>query len=478
MAEESLKRVTTLEDLVATILKVTVLIVATLVILTMFDLLPGHRRAGPDRRGAHAGRPEHRPRLPDGHPDRPRGTVLQGRLGPDRRRRGRGRGGRDAPDGHPRRHRHGPQRLERGDADRLQSHPHLRADAGRRHDRLRHRHRPRDGDRQRRRRRDATPTRPGALACSRRRTCFACRRARRAGDDAPGGRPRPRLGPVRRSGRAPQAPPRRLPGARDRDRRAWPDGADTGRRSAAAAAAADPRRRRHATAPAMPRPVRGASKGASPRCPSSPGSSGDRLEAHGDYVAIDFVELDLAGQDASDTRFLECRLDPLQARWRLVPPSADPRVGHRRRRRREHRSRRLDLAGQPHLGRAPRCRLADRRDLDGCPRPWLPPRVPQPRGFAPRGCPLRGRARSGASTSGRPTWPPSPSSTARSTSSTCRAPRSARWICRVRGCARSSGSRASRARWSATQQLVDLAPILAEQLGLEVRSDDPTAPEA
>ena len=40
MAEESLKRVTTLEDLVATILKVTVLIVATLVILTMFDLLP------------------------------------------------------------------------------------------------------------------------------------------------------------------------------------------------------------------------------------------------------------------------------------------------------------------------------------------------------------------------------------------------------------------------------------------------------
>ena len=27
-------------------------------------------------------------------------------------------------------------------------------------------------------------------------------------------------------------------------------------------------------------------------------------------------------------------------------------------------------------------------------------------------------------------------------------------------------------------QLVDLAPLLAEQLGLEVRSDDPTAPEA
>lgn len=40
MAEESLKRVTTLEDLVATILKVTVLAVAILVILTVFDLLP------------------------------------------------------------------------------------------------------------------------------------------------------------------------------------------------------------------------------------------------------------------------------------------------------------------------------------------------------------------------------------------------------------------------------------------------------
>jgi small conductance mechanosensitive channel len=40
MAEESLKRVMTLEDLVATILKVTVLIVASLVILTVFDLLP------------------------------------------------------------------------------------------------------------------------------------------------------------------------------------------------------------------------------------------------------------------------------------------------------------------------------------------------------------------------------------------------------------------------------------------------------
>jgi small conductance mechanosensitive channel len=40
VAEESLKRVTTLEDLVATILKVTVAIVAMLVVLTIFDLLP------------------------------------------------------------------------------------------------------------------------------------------------------------------------------------------------------------------------------------------------------------------------------------------------------------------------------------------------------------------------------------------------------------------------------------------------------
>ena len=40
MAEESVKRVTTLEDLVATILKFTVGIVAVLVVLTLFELLP------------------------------------------------------------------------------------------------------------------------------------------------------------------------------------------------------------------------------------------------------------------------------------------------------------------------------------------------------------------------------------------------------------------------------------------------------
>jgi len=40
MAEESVKRVTTIEDLLATILKVLVATVALLVVLTIFDLLP------------------------------------------------------------------------------------------------------------------------------------------------------------------------------------------------------------------------------------------------------------------------------------------------------------------------------------------------------------------------------------------------------------------------------------------------------
>jgi uncharacterized protein YjbI with pentapeptide repeats len=58
----------------------------------------------------------------------------------------------------------------------------------------------------------------------------------------------------------------------------------------------------------MPKqPVRGASDGES-SLPDLTRFDGDRLETHGDYVAIDFVELDLAGQDASDARFLECRL--------------------------------------------------------------------------------------------------------------------------------------------------------------------------
>lgn len=36
--------------------------------------------------------------------------------------------------------------------------------------------------------------------------------------------------------------------------------------------------------------------------------AGGRLETHGDYDAIDFVDRDFAGQDANDARFLECRL--------------------------------------------------------------------------------------------------------------------------------------------------------------------------
>jgi len=35
---------------------------------------------------------------------------------------------------------------------------------------------------------------------------------------------------------------------------------------------------------------------------------GDRLEPGSDHDAVDFVDLDLSGQDASDARFLECRL--------------------------------------------------------------------------------------------------------------------------------------------------------------------------
>jgi uncharacterized protein YjbI with pentapeptide repeats len=36
---------------------------------------------------------------------------------------------------------------------------------------------------------------------------------------------------------------------------------------------------------------------------------GDSLEAHGDYEAIDFIDTDFSGQDASDARLLECRLE-------------------------------------------------------------------------------------------------------------------------------------------------------------------------
>jgi uncharacterized protein YjbI with pentapeptide repeats len=45
------------------------------------------------------------------------------------------------------------------------------------------------------------------------------------------------------------------------------------------------------------------------RLPDLAGFDGDRLDRGGDYDAIAFVGLDLAGQDASDARFMECRLE-------------------------------------------------------------------------------------------------------------------------------------------------------------------------
>ena len=43
--------------------------------------------------------------------------------------------------------------------------------------------------------------------------------------------------------------------------------------------------------------------------PDLTGFDGDRLEARHDYDAIDFVDRDFTGQDASDARFMECRLE-------------------------------------------------------------------------------------------------------------------------------------------------------------------------
>jgi uncharacterized protein YjbI with pentapeptide repeats len=58
----------------------------------------------------------------------------------------------------------------------------------------------------------------------------------------------------------------------------------------------------------MPRPPRRTTEAVGLSLPELTPFAGDRLEAHGDYVATDFVELDLGGQDAGDARFLECRL--------------------------------------------------------------------------------------------------------------------------------------------------------------------------
>jgi uncharacterized protein YjbI with pentapeptide repeats len=45
------------------------------------------------------------------------------------------------------------------------------------------------------------------------------------------------------------------------------------------------------------------------RLPDLTSFDGDLLEMRGDYGAIDFVDRDFTGQDASDARFLECRLE-------------------------------------------------------------------------------------------------------------------------------------------------------------------------
>ena len=45
------------------------------------------------------------------------------------------------------------------------------------------------------------------------------------------------------------------------------------------------------------------------RLPDLTSFEGDLLRVRGDYDAIDFVDRDFMGQDASDARFLECRLE-------------------------------------------------------------------------------------------------------------------------------------------------------------------------
>ena len=58
----------------------------------------------------------------------------------------------------------------------------------------------------------------------------------------------------------------------------------------------------------MPPTERRATREAEMSLPDLTPFHGDRLEAGDDHVAVDFVDLDFAGQDAPDTRFLECRL--------------------------------------------------------------------------------------------------------------------------------------------------------------------------
>ena len=227
----------------------------------------------------------------------------------------------------------------------------------------------------------------------------------------------------------------------------------------------------------MPRPSRGASKGSEPSLPELARFGGDRLEAHGDYVATDFVELDLAGQDASDTRFLECRfarcsldgssfrrarilesvvadvdganIDLDDSTWRDSHISGG-RLGA------------VSLIGATWTGvRVRGCHLgflnlagSHLEDVlfEGCEIGGLDARTADLASVTFVDCTLDELNVSGA--------------TLRKVDLSGARLRS------LVGVESLKGAMVSHA------QLVDLAPILAEQLGLEIRSDDPMAPEA
>jgi uncharacterized protein YjbI with pentapeptide repeats len=200
---------------------------------------------------------------------------------------------------------------------------------------------------------------------------------------------------------------------------------------------------------------------------------GDRLEAHGDYVAMDFVELDLAGQDASDVRFLECRLtrcglDGASLRRARILESVVADVDGARvdlddsTWRDSHveggRLGAMSLIGATWSGvRVRGCRLGflnlagshleDVR-FEGCEIGSLDARTAELTAVTFVGCTLEELNVSGA--------------TLRTVDLSGARLRSLVGIESLRGAIVSH------------EQLVDLAPILAEQLGLEVRSDAPT----
>ena len=77
-ADEVRKRAATLEDVLARLIKFGVFALLIMLILSVFDLWPMLAGLGPDRGGADDRRAGDHPRLPDGHPDPRRGSVLQG----------------------------------------------------------------------------------------------------------------------------------------------------------------------------------------------------------------------------------------------------------------------------------------------------------------------------------------------------------------------------------------------------------------